>query len=244
MSAGTGTSSVASSGTKATGTSSASTSATESGSAPTFHSIRSAGAIPATSMLPGTSIAPAIAWIPATLASVAGWVANRSWIVVHGPSATIVTGDGRGVDDLGEEVLAERRELGPDDGRQDDAVHVVAARAPLLGERHSVGSGVVPAAGERDLGPAERDEDAAQVPQPGAAVDEAGAVDGDRAHVHRGVAEEHVDREQVVHAHVGRDDDRARISRLRRGGGHRRRRDGVVVAQAAATSATAARAVR
>ena len=132
-----------------------------------------------------------------------------------GPSATIVTGDGAASIDLGEEVLAERRELGPDDGRQDDAVHVVAARAPVLGERHSVGSGVVPAAGERDLGPAERDEDATQVPQPGAAVDEAGAVDGDRAHVHRGVAEEHVDREQVVHAHVGRDDDRARTSRRR-----------------------------
>ena len=65
MSAGTGTSLVASRPTSVIGTSSASTAAIASGSAPTFHSTPSAGVVSPRSMLPGASIVPAIAWMPA-----------------------------------------------------------------------------------------------------------------------------------------------------------------------------------
>ena len=108
--------------------------------------------------------------------------------------------------------VASRRELGPDDRRQDHAVHVVARHAPGLGER----------ARRRDrrhrgrMRTGSRDGQTRRGCGAGcaarAAVDESGAVDGDRADVHRGVAEEHVHGEQVVHAHVGRDDDRARLA--------------------------------
>ena len=220
MSVGTGTSSVASSGTNVTGTSSARTSATESGSAPTFHSIPSDGAMPATSMLPATPMAPAIA-------SDSGHLRQRRRVrreqVLEGGPRTQRDDRHRrrrGVDDLGEEVFGGLRKLGAHDRRQHDAVHVVAGRAPVVGERDPIRAGIVPATCERDLGPPEGGQDPAHVPQPRAAVDEPGPVDGDRADVHGGIAKEHVDREQVVHAHVGRDDDRPLFVGLHGGGRH------------------------
>ncbi len=92
-SGGTGTSFVASSGTRVTGTFVAITAATDSGSTPRFHSTPCSGFTPSWSMLPGTSIAPPIAWMRATRSTIVGSAAKASAMFVQVPSGTSVMGE-------------------------------------------------------------------------------------------------------------------------------------------------------
>ena len=91
-SAGTGTSSVASSGTRFNGTLEAMTAATESGSATKFHSSLSPGPTASRLTLPSASTTPPMMWTTATRAADDGSAASASATLVSGPAAKIETG--------------------------------------------------------------------------------------------------------------------------------------------------------
>ncbi len=229
MSAGTGTSLVASRPTSVSGTSIASTAASASGSAPTFHSTPSAGLVSPRSMLPGASIVPAMAWMPASREANDGSSAAASATFVNGPTVSSVTGSVLSLDRRRSSSGAvSSRAVSPVDRRQVHAVERVGAGAPLGREPAAVDPRILATARDRDVRPAEGRQEPARVAEAGHAVHLAGGRDRHGAEVDGGIAEHGQQREHVVRREVRIEDHGQRVARRSAAG-----RSGVTAGEAA-----------